>query len=371
MRRATSSFLVICLAALASSLDASEALKTDFDQNIDVPQIFRGVRIKAASDLAAEKDLAHASIAGILPVVKRHALPPEIKGLKRPASVPLYFYGPWRPKIEKMPEYKDALQYPPLVRQLPSESRDPLEREWEGIENNRTSMLSEADQLEPQDIQLAADADWIVKEDKYLDDEFAAIEQDRAIYRARCGVARPPSDCEAIRGRLNTRVGRYNERVAVYNTKLEDWKRRRPEIETKGKKIDSAIATLGPNINAYSRKAEQALEQGGLTRVRIQAQTGTTVFASAAMTKLGRVTLYEGYQLLGQVFDQLSRPERDNRSNAFPGAQSYMQGCAALGGCVAPTEHPVYNDPREKPYGPRIDISIFKGTAFVNDPVTK
>lgn len=364
MRRVTSFVAFICIAVLASSLGAKDAPKMDFDQGIDVPQLIRDVRAKAASDSSAEKDLSNTSIAGILPVLKRHALPLEIKTYKQRASAPPYFYGPWRPKIENRPEYKNALQYPPLVRQLPPESRDPLEQEWDGIETERTSLLSEADKLEPQDIQLSADADWIIKEDDYLNKESAGIEQDRASYRARCGVARPPSDCEAIRGRLNDRINRYNARIGIYNTKLEDWKRRRPEIENKGKQIDSATTAWGLKINAYSKKAEQALEGAGWSTVIYQAQGDDMGGREISLRSRSATPICktEGFAKLDQLMGFLTDRQRSERdAEAISRAKAFV---AVTDHKVPPPVFRTFQNTNRQVANARIDIEIITGRAF-------
>jgi len=231
-------------------------------------------------------------------------------------------------------------------------------------------LIDQARQLEPEDEKLYLDAIWINDESDSLDRESVTIEEMRARYEARCWVPTPPADCESAWQELHGRIGRYNDRVRIYNAKLAEWKRKRDEVKAKGEKLDSEIEAWGKRIDTFSNKAEKALEDAGMTRVRIQAQTGSVVFASAPLSKIGRVTLYEGYQLLGQVYEALSQRERDNRVNAFPKAKEFMEKCAVGGGC-AKIEHPEYNNPREIPWGPRIDISVFQGTAFVHDPSSR
>lgn len=364
MRRAVSVLSFLLLTLPHSGVAAINSNETDFDQGLNLPKLLGEIRSRAAVDSDPKSELANPVIAGIIPLATRHSLPSELINRRRSVSARPYFYGPWRPKIEGRVEYKEGQQYPPLVRQLPPESRDPLESEWDGIEAERKALLSDADQLEPEDIQLATDGDWLLAENEALDKELAAIEQDRTNYRARCNVARPPSDCEAIRGRLNARVTRYNERNKVFNTKLEDWQRRRPEIENRGKKIDSNTDAWGLKINAYSKRAEQALEGAGWSTVIYQAQGDDMggreiVLRSRSATPICKT---EGIAKLDQLMGFLTDRQRSERNaEAITRAKAFV---AITDHKVPPPVFRTFQNTNRQVANARIDIEILTGRAF-------
>lgn len=359
----------ITLGLLASVTSAVSAKSSDsgiaLDQGLDVRKVIERVRERAATDTSFRDDFEKAVIAGLLSKIRRLPLPTEI--FQRHVVAPPDFFGPWTPKIVNNPEFKNASQYPPRIRQLPPTSRDPLEAEWAELEDQRAGLLSTAGELEPLDRQLSIDADWIIAEDAALDKESSAIESDRTRYRNRCNVARPPSDCEAERRRLNARVERYNGRVRIFNARLEDWKRRRNDIEFRGKKLDAGIAAWGASLAQFAARAEKALEEGGESAIRVQAQgrdMATPGGKSVAFNVFGFVYLSQGKQVLGQLWEQLTDREREARQSALTQANRYMENAAAGGG-TGPDRRSFRDDMNSDI---RIDVDVLRGRAFVPDP---
>lgn len=356
--------LLVWIAATPSLAVAAE--RPDFDQGVRIAPIFEQIRARAGEDSTADELFKQGVVAGIRPIIQPLSLPSELRRPRRLAAP--YFFGPWTPKITSNSEYLEAVQFPPRIRQLPPESRDPLESDWTALEGDKAGLLSGAGALEPLDRQLYADAVWLVNEGDYLDKEGAAIDEDLARYRSRCNVARPPSDCEAERGRVNARIARYNARIEIYNPKLRDWKVRRTDIEGKGKSLDAAIGAWGTKLGSFSRRAEKALEEGGESAIRIQAQ-GRDIAApggkSSAFNTFGVIYLSQGKQVLAQVWELMTDGERRVRQEALLKANRFMEGASAGGG-TGPVKVSFYDDPERADI--RIDVEVLRGRAFVPDP---
>lgn len=354
-----SALILISAASTPTCLDASPGVETD------AANVLRTARGYADRTTPGLSDLRRGAQVGL------HT-PIELGRLGVRFSLKSFgggwAYGPWQPAISGSPSYTGASAYPPLVLMLPPAVGAPLATEWAGLEGQRSGLLQDARELEPRDQAFYDEFVWLQKEQDGILAEQKRIESVQSEWARLCPGSASSRDCDSKYEALRILVDDHNARVDAYNDRFVRGDSVNNALIAAATALTARVKGWESGLKSYANRAETAVENSGMTRVRIQAQQGAFVIDSVSLNKIGRVTLFEGLQLLGQLYEKIPPSARDDRVNALLLAQRHMQGCAAKGGCAAFSEYAAFNNPAEKPWGPRIDVSVFKGTAFVNDP---
>lgn len=338
------------LLALTGSAFA-QAIKPDFDQGIDVPKVNGFL---SPIPVAAKR----------MPILSR-ALGKSV------VSGPGYLFGPWQPKILGNEDYKKAQDYPSLIELLLPPVRDPLKANWHDIETVRGDLLANAANLEPVDRQLYQDGVNLDNDAVGLNKQRDDLNAEVAQYNSQCAGKPSNPTCDNWRTDLLRRMGILQGLINQHNDNFAAWKTKVDELQSEGTTLDGKIISWGASIGAFILNAENALENNGITTVRVQAQGDDMPGGgkSRVVSVAGPMCVEMGEQLLAELKSILTNSELKQRGEALGAAANWMRSAAASGGILGPAPSKSFYNSNPDPKNARIDVEVKRGRAFVNCPV--
>lgn len=352
--------------SLVLTIAHAEPLKIDFDEGIDEAQILEAIRrqspiitIDTNTIIAVQAANAKSSA----------SLTGPISGIDTPSLV------------QDSAPYKEAIQYPPLIAVLEPADRDPLEAEWNGINTERSVLLTDAAALEAEDQRLYARAVALDQKTDRLNERHARLSTEIDNFNRQCtGRPLPPDEynaCVRWQNDLQRRIREHNAEVTQHNAQVEQWRREAADFRnrvgaTKGKtKNVSFVARVSgweqQKIRPFIDRAAAAVRRRSVSTIRLQAQQGHAVDASEAFSKPGLITLSECRAADDRLWAKLTPPQRAVRVNARLAMREWMRNAAAGGGSGPTTQIPFYDKYPHDDDDPRFDLQVIRGRACVPD----
>lgn len=189
-------------------------------------------------------------------------LPKSIQKIKIPKGVIL---GPFRPLPDQSAVYRDGLGWRQKIDPLPAPVRDPLVRDWNGIESNRSGLINDGSNLDVEDEALYADAVRINIWRDRIDARAVVFNQWLPQYNQQClGRPLPPDEfktCKNWADRYNGCVNRHNASVQRYNAAVAAWKSAYASLNSRGGVFISRVQDWEIlRIKPFIEQAKKALE---------------------------------------------------------------------------------------------------------------
>ncbi|MBI4802036.1 MAG: hypothetical protein HY796_05895 [Elusimicrobia bacterium] len=261
--------------------------------------------------------------------------------------------GPLVPGIVNNPNYLKGLALKPAIEKLPENLGGPLLKQWAGLEKTKEALLIDATKLDGLDEQYFAEAKILNQQaallNKERDEYLKAVEK----YNKDC-VNNPYPDipsCNTEFNRLKEWHDDLLDRITKHNKKVAELQGKIDTLVRDAEKLKKEVQKWDANLGSFIQVAEKTLADAGMTRVRVQAQNGSLVWASQPLNVLGYITLNQGLRLLDTLWAGLTPAQQANLDRALACAQRYMMNAAAGGG-VGPSEQACYNTPGQG--GPRM-----------------
>lgn len=329
---------------------SAEDRKVDFDQGPSVSAIVQ----------THEK----AKMAMIVPLAVKIQATPKAADVHTFGSV----FGPFLQRTLESQPYKSASELLAPIKLLPAQVQAPLTEEWKTIESVRLDLLDAAKPLDVEDGSLYDEAVSINKETPLLQKRLDDLNADIDNYNRQCAGQPVNQFCQDWFGRiatakaqLSTDIGNHNKRVDVWNGRYNDLSAR---AAAHNKKVDDWEASIG----AFAARASKALDDGGISTLLLQAQSGVTLEASDKAQLPRAIALTECLQTMDRLWNKLSRSQQAVRINAREAVNRWMRNAAAAGGS-GPTGRQLnfYDKEPHANDDPRFDLWVIRGRACVPD----
>lgn len=182
------------------------------------------VKPKLDFDRDAEVETVIKDIRRLLPISRATFLLP-MRALKTKGRV---IGADLNARIRDSEPYKEALKYPPLIEDLPPETRDPLKADWAAINVTRDGLIGDAGNLEREDAQLLQEAIELDRNLEVLERRRLQLDAEIDQFNRSCtGRPLPPDEfnrCKAWRNDLIRRIDQYNADATAHNNRVEAWR---------------------------------------------------------------------------------------------------------------------------------------------------
>lgn len=333
----------------------------------DVTPCPNGVRLAAIE--RSTKEIGSYPCEAIPPLQE----PPPAQGLLQcPGRAKGPLYGPFLPLVLNNARYTEASAYPPLLQQLPPDVGAPLLRDWAAIDAEKTDLESVARPLDADDDKVSVELDRLNAWDSRIKRRGELIDEEAARYAAAClGRPLPPDQLQYCRGwqqRLNQCIDAHNAEADRSDAYYAGWLTRRDTVKSRGDAFKVKVnAWVDAKIVPFIAAATKATDDAGRTTVRIQAQGDDIPDRggySVSIDQLRPICLGDGLRGLASVQARLNNRQFAARDQALLKAERFMRNAAANGG-VGPSENNFKNVPADPPNA-RIDVTVFRGLAFVD-----
>lgn len=344
----------------------AEPPQIDFDTGVDAVKVLEAVRRQSLIS-AIDKNT-------LLPVLSANAestspVKGPVTGIDTVA------------RVQGSGPYETALQYPPLIAVLEPADRDPLEAEWKVINNERSALLSEAENLENEDWGLYDRAVALDQNAERLNARQARLGAEIDNFNRQCtGRPLPPDEynaCVRWQNDLQQRLREHNAEVTQHNGMVEQWRREAADLGNRvganKTKLNTApfLARVGAweqqRINPFIDRATAAIRRRNVSTIRLQAQRGHAVDESEAFSKPGLITLSECRATDDRLWAKLTPAQQAVRVNARVAMREWMKNAAAGGGSGPTPQIPFYDKYPHQDDDPRFDLQVIRGRACVPD----
>lgn len=262
----------LCLTSIGLSPLLAGTQGPRFDDGVDTSKALEELKRRVSDDKAPAPE---GQITALLHISTESVLSPKF-ALKGQPSTLGWVFGPWQQFILNDPNRPEALEILPRLETLPADVRDPLKKEWSGLETVRGDLLMDAVALERVDKQLYDDAVTLDQEAEDLERQGDLLRQEIRDFNDAC-VDRPlPPDqyqrCLRWQADLKNRIGQYNQAVEYHNQQVEAWKIRAYGDEGKARRrmnggvrgagwiLSQNMSNWGGKVRPWIDASKKALE---------------------------------------------------------------------------------------------------------------
>jgi hypothetical protein len=276
-------------------------------------------------------------------------------------------FGPFLPRVAESQPYKSAQELLAPIKLLPAKVQAPLAADWQSIEGIRSDLLDSAKSLDAEDGSLYDEAVSINAEQAQLQKRIDDFNADVNNYNQQCAGQPVNQPCQDWFARIGAARTQLLSDIANHNARVDNWNARYNALSANAASQNQKVSDWEAAIGRFSANATKALDTAGISTLRLQAQTGFILEASAVTNLPKAISLAQCLETMDSLWSKLSNPQQATRVNARTKVQAWMKGAAAGGGSGPTGRQLAFYD--TEPHGtddPRFDLQVIRGKACVN-----